>query len=413
MTLASTRAGGVLRLASLAGLFVGAIGAGCVSSRAHEGSGRDLNVSAPAPAAPLPAYEGKIFHNADGTETKFLYVRSGRGAVLSDLIKDAKIPLGTLTVKTNTELYRPDPANAASQFQIYDLMIVTGTEEQVKGVDDFVDLLEGQVPLVEIEAKVVEITSTDDFQLGAITQFTENKGNGKGNDQTLFNQATGRYDSVNSLLAQATNSAFQGQLLDLGTIQSDIQINILIQALVQQGYAEILSAPRITVMNGYPAQIITGQEVPVSQLNQIGTTTVVNVTFKQTGIKLLVVPFITGKSTIQMEVQPEVSQVIGFTSAGARGLQNPIINNRSAKTVVTVGNGETYVMGGLITNSDIEDVLKTPLLGDIPLIGALFRTTRTRKAATQLIFFITPRIIPPSGPGPKRLIIPPTDKGGG
>ncbi|MBI1849018.1 MAG: hypothetical protein HYR85_01610 [Planctomycetes bacterium] len=385
-----------------------AAAAGCVSTREHPAT--ELNVSPPPTVtAPLPIYEGKIFHNPDGTLTKFYYLRVGRGAVVQDLIQNqAKLPFGAITVKTGTETYK-----AEKDFQIYDLMIVSATEDQMKAIDDFVDLIEGQVPLVEIEAKIVEITSTDDFQLGAVTQFAENKGNGKGNDQTIFNTATGRFDSANSLLAQVTNSAFQGQLLDLGTIQSDIQISVLIQALVQLGYAEILSAPRITVLNGYPAQIVTGQEVPVSQLQPIGNTTIVNVTFKQTGIKLVVVPFITGKNSIQMEVQPEVSQVVGFTAAGSRGLQNPIVNNRSAKTVVTVGNGETYVIGGLITNSDIEDVLKTPLLGDIPILGALFRTTRTRKAATQLIFFITPRIIPPTGPGPKRLIIPPTDKGGG
>ncbi len=390
--------------------------AGCVSSGpTRRGLSGDISISStPSYLSQEPPYEPKVQRNSDGTVTRFLYVRPDRGATLFELIKDhAKLPFGTITVKTGTEKYNYLPSDAKSPIAIfiYDLMIVTGTEEQCKAIEDFIDLMEAQTPLVEIEAKIVEINSTDDFQLGAVTRFKDNKNNGDGNPQTIFDSAIGQFDTVNSLAARATNADFEGFLLNLGTIQSGIKVDILVQALVQMGYAEILSAPRITVMNGYPASIVTGQEVPVSSVKQIGATTFVDVTFKQAGIQLRVVPFITGKNAIQLEIEPEVSAVVGFTSAGTRGLQNPILNTRSASTVVTDGNGETYVIGGLITNSQIEDELKTPLLGDIPVLGWLFRSTRKRNAATQLIFFITPRIVPPPGHGTKRLLIPPDENG--
>jgi general secretion pathway protein D len=387
----------------------------CVSARpspGRAGSDTQISTSPQLPAIP-PPLEGKVQRNPDGTLTRFFYVRPGRAEILMDLIQNhAKLSTSAITPKPSKETYKPDNVNPPKEYPIYDLLIVTATEDQIQAIEDFIEMMEAQTPLVEIEAKVVEITSTDDFQLGAITEFRDVKRDGEGNPQTTFDSAIGRFNTPNALLAIATNSVFEGQLLELGTIQSGIAVNVLIQALVAKGYAEILSAPRITVLNGYPAQIVTGQEVPVSTVRAVGSTIVVDVSFKQTGVKLLVIPFIIGRNSILLDVQPEVSAVVGFTQAGARGLQNPIVNNRSARTVVTVGNGDTYVIGGLITNSDIDDELKTPILGDIPIIGALFRTTRKRNAATQLIFFITPRIIPMSGTGTKRLIIPPDDRGG-
>jgi pilus assembly protein CpaC len=120
-----------------------------------------------------------------------------------------------------------------------------------------------------------------------------------------------------------------------------------------------------------------------------------------------VTPYVIADDTIQMIVAPEVSTVTGFTAAVRGSFPNPIISRRNANTVVNVRSGSTYVIGGLLSNNEIEDVTKIPLLGDVPLLGALFRSTRLRRQYTQLVFFITPRIIGAAGEA-GRIIVPPS-----
>src|SRR5262249_41386709 len=109
--------------------------------------------------------------------------------------------------------------------------------------------------------------------------------------------------------------------------------------------------------------------------------------------------------TVQLVVAPEVSAVTGFTQAVRGGFSNPIFSTRNARTVVNIRDGATYVIGGLLSSTNIEDERKTPLLGDIPLVKYLFRSTRTQNQYSQLIFFITPRIIS-SGSTPPSILEP-------
>jgi len=285
-----------------------------------------------------------------------------------------------------------------------DLLLLKGSLQDIRRTENFLASIEALAPQIEIEAKVVEINWDSDSQIGVRTTIAEVLNEtGGGNPKTLFNQFTGIFDTPDFAEAQTSNRDFQGNILTLEGVHDDILVRLVIQALVKEGHAELISSPTITTIDGCPAEIVTGDEVPVQQTRVQAGVTFIDINYKKTGVKLNVTPNIVGDSAVQLAVTSEVSTVISFTPAVRGSFPVPIISNRNASTVVNVRNGETFVIGGLITDFDIEDSLKTPILGDIPLLKYLFSTTRTRRQRTQILFFLTPRIVSASAPSARVL----------
>jgi len=343
-----------------------------------------------------------------GLTTRMFPTKKGKAAVLAGLLQKHVKPDGIDFIQDYDVHVNEDRAATDAT----DLLIVTGTPAEIAEIGRFLDMMEARAPQIEIEARVVEILSDSDIQIGLNASIEEaenlsSTGEPLDNIETFFRRAGYNLNTQAFTESLTAGTDFQGTLLDLGTIQDEVSVNLLIQALSRQSYAEILSAPRVTVLNGYTAEITTATQNPYLTARPLGGTTVLEVKFKDAGIKLRVTPYVIAEDTIQMIVAPEVSTVTGFTVAVGRSFPNPIISRRNANTVVNVRSGSTYVIGGLLSNNEIEDVTQIPLLGDIPLLGALFRSTRQRKQYTQLIFFITPRIIGTAGEG-GRILVPQT-----
>jgi len=343
--------------------------------------------------------EPRLLEKADGRVTKFYPTKPKKSEKLAKLLA-AHLRLAPEQISTQADFERANfpPPKGESAIDHYDLVIVTGTKEQIQRVDKFIEMVEARMPVIEIEAKIVEITNDHDFQLGINAFFSEADAigpNGRpvGDPNTLFDSLTSRFDTDEFLSAGTGRTDFTGAILDLRAIHDELLVELLIQALQKESHAEILSAPKVAVLNGYSAEIVTGTEVPVQSAQLVGSQVFLNVDFKQTGITLRVTPYVINKDTVQLVVAPEVSAVTGFTPAVRGGFSNPIISTRNARTVVNIRNGSTYVIGGLISTTEIEEERKTPLLGDIPIVKYLFSFHRTRKIYTQLVFFITPKII--------------------
>ena len=179
-------------------------------------------------------------------------------------------------------------------------------------------------------------------------------------------------------------------------IASDYTVTL--RAIAEAGKLEILSRPSVLARNNQQATIIVGQQVPLitnvrydtfgNQINAI--------TYQDVGIILRVTPFITSANTIEMIVSPEISNLSDQTVQVATGTNTvgaPVINRRSADTVVVAPDGKTVVIGGLMQNNKTETTSKIPLLGDLPLMGALFRRTVKADTKTELMIFLTPRIV--------------------
>lgn len=352
--------------------------------------------------------EPMVLKEKEGLATKFYLLKAGRGPVIekfiNDHVKNKSNPEAKVEVHQN--FIGPDPN---SKGDVADLLIYTDEEGYIQRCDDFLDMLLGGIPQIEIEAKIVEIKEDSDFQLGVTTNLTEaDPGFDDGNDpKTLFQKSLSSHNTAEFFESTSLNRNFQGSLVSLGTIHDELQVDIFIEALKSTGRAEVLSEPKITVLNGYYAEVFVGSDVPIQQVKIAGTVSLVQTTFQKVGINLRVTPFIIGNDTVRLELFPEVASVIGYTPGGAFNPPNPIIRTRNAKTTVNIKDGATYIIGGLLSTQDISTEVKTPFLGDIPLLGYLFRYNRTTKESSKLIFFITPRILMPTMKAKEKLIIPP------
>jgi general secretion pathway protein D len=184
-----------------------------------------------------------------------------------------------------------------------------------------------------------------------------------------------------------------------------------------EGKAEVLSKPSMIATQGLPAELVTSESVPTlvldtsnSAINAQGLVQGSNQNYKvapaETGVTLRVTPSHVGDSFVTLKVNPEVKGISGL-AATQGGTLAPITTVRRADTTVTMGDGETLVIGGLYTNSHITEKAKTPLLSDIPVVGCLFTRTRETKAKTELVILITPRIVRKTAE--LRVITPPAE----
>ena len=170
----------------------------------------------------------------------------------------------------------------------------------------------------------------------------------------------------------------------MGYQTADYLLDLELAAIETDGRAEIVSQPRVITADGQTASIESGTEIPYQQASSSGAT---NVAFKSAVLRLEVTPQITPDDRIIMDLVINQDSVGELTSAG------PSINTNAVETQVLVDNGETVVLGGIFRSEEITSISKTPFFGDLPLIGALFRYTNHSDDKSELLVFITPRLV--------------------
>ena len=175
-------------------------------------------------------------------------------------------------------------------------------------------------------------------------------------------------------------------------------LNNLIDALAQDGLVTILAEPNLTAMSGETANFLAGGEfpIPVPQSSSSTGGTIITVDFKNYGISLAFTPTLIGENRINLHVKPEVSQL---TDTGAIVLDNitvPALTTRKAETTVEVASGESFAIAGLMDNNQAQTINKYPLIGDLPIIGALFRSNQFKNNQSELVIIITPYIVRPT-----------------
>ena len=254
-------------------------------------------------------------------------------------------------------------------------LIIQATEADYQFLLQTIKLLDVLPRQVLIEAKLYSVELQDDLSFG-VAAFLEERGTGLG-------PATIGQISPGGALSAATR-AFIG---------SSRQLEDTINALRNRTNVELLEAPRILAIDGAEAQINIGAEVPVTTASfgdplQAGTQTnfVNSIQFRPTGVTMLIFPRISASGVVAMDIAIEVSSASGAALT-------PTINTNSITTSLMVRDGQTVALAGIISDQTSLSRARVPLLGDIPILGALFgQTTRTRRRA-ELIFFITPHVI--------------------
>jgi general secretion pathway protein D len=286
-------------------------------------------------------------------------------------------------------------------------LIVIADDDTAAEVAKVIANLDRPQPQVLIKVVFLEVQHNNSRDLGIEGGWAKNMGNsttgavanafgmsslanavGTNNPVNVFGQPTGGFGSVppGAGLYQIFSQDYQ----------------VTLRAIAQAGKARVLSRPSIVARNNQPATITVGQSVPLITNVRFDTfgNAINSVSYTSVGIILRVTPFITESGMVEMIVSPETSELVADRSqwvpisSGSSGAASaPLINSRSADTVVVTPDGQTVIIGGLMQNSKAESSSKIPFLGDIPLLGNLFKRQSKNDSSTELLIFLTPHII--------------------
>lgn len=281
--------------------------------------------------------------------------------------RDANGRLVPIQDPTNQVTVIPDP-NTNS------LIVVTSPEyaDVIRGILGQLDKIPEQVM---IETIIVEASLDSEDKLGVEWKFTQDKAFGNkgvtGTGQSTFGLQASNPQGFKYTLTGGALDAF------MNALRTDTKFSVL-------------STPRIFTSNGSQAEINISQRVPyiTSQRTDVNGNITYTYDNEDVGIVLTVTPRITSNGYVTMDVSQTANDLVGFTSFNA-----PIVNQRIADTTVAVKDGDTIILGGIIRNSVTSTVKKIPLLGDIPFFGNLFKTTDKTKSRTELLVFLTPRVV--------------------
>ena len=198
------------------------------------------------------------------------------------------------------------------------------------------------------------------------------------------------------------NTLTIGSALNLFAFDPKLNLGAFLQALQSENILQILAEPNLVTTNGKEAYFLVGGEFPVPVLQGGGNAGSVTVQFKEFGIRLRFTPVITGNHTIKLHLTQEVSTLDAADGVTFNGFVIPAISTRRAETDVELGEGQSFVVAGLLDNRDTESLSKLPFLGDIPVLGALFKSKNVKKSRTDLVMLVTPDVTQPLGPNDPR-----------
>lgn len=270
-------------------------------------------------------------------------------------------------------------------------IVVRGTPAAIAAIAALIDELDIRRPQVLIEAAIAEVTGEAAEQLGV--QFA-------GGDAAVIGGATAGTSFANTgvslgSIVQALLPGGVGLVADGLTLAGGSRGNfgVLVQALGTSAKANLLSTPSITTLDNEPAEIVVGQNVPfrTGAFTTDGNTVAPFTTIERqdVGITLRVVPRIHEGDSIRLEISQEVSSLV----PGVSGAADLITNRRSIQTTVLADNGDTIVLGGLITDDRTTARSQVPVLGDLPVLGNLFRARQERQTRRTLFVFLRPTIL--------------------
>jgi hypothetical protein len=275
------------------------------------------------------------------------------------------------------------------------LALITAKPASLAAFEAALDLFYTSIQQVEISVSVVEYQVADALAFGV-----------RGPTNTtpvLTNQSSGQLvRSYTSSFPLSQPIVGVSPVTDvgrfaLGGIHDAWELNMVLEALEANNLADITSSPKLVVRNGGVASISTLTQVPFprAKINQLGAEVAVDIDFRPVGVRMNIIPVIAGTDSVILQIYADVSAITGF--AQTQPVNTPITSTRTAVTTVHLKNEHTLVIGGLTSQTKFESETKVPILGDIPLLGFLFRSTSTTHNKTTVDFFITPRIVKERG----------------
>ncbi len=242
------------------------------------------------------------------------------------------------------------------------MLVVAGETSDLQKIDEIIHRLDQPVAQVFLEVQVEEVSTTGLDKLGA-----------------------------------GDNSARLKFITDEDRFIVDMALELpeFVEYLKQEGLARTLANPGLVTLDGQVSKILIGDKIPVTTEEEVDGKIKTTIKYIDAGIQLEFTPRITDDGFITLDVKPQISSLGEYLTQGY-----PLIKSREVETVVRIRDGETFVIGGLIRDEDRTSLEKVPFLGDIPILGALFKHEEGSKQSSEIIIFITPRIIYPDDKQP-------------
>ncbi len=269
-------------------------------------------------------------------------------------------------------------------------LIITAPPDEMRSILAVVEQLDIRRAQVLVEAIIAELSTDNSSQLG-VNFAVDGSGD---NRPAAYTNLGGATQALLGTLASGGTSLSQGLSLALGRFDSDgVNFGFLLSAIASDSNNNILSTPTLVTMDNQEAEIVVGQNVPFvtgQQLSSSNDNPFQTIERQDIGISLKVKPQINEGDNIKMEIEQEVSDVSTTAVTGATDITT---NKRSIKTTVLVEDGQTLVLGGLIDDQVSDTRSKVPFLGDIPLLGSLFRYRTNNKTKRNLMVFLHPTIL--------------------
>lgn len=295
--------------------------------------------------------------------------------------------VGQVAVLTGTVASPEESAQAA---QLVQAVLNPGVDMSKEGSTCkicVVNRLNTATPLqVSLKVKIAEVNRTLLKQVGVNLLSRDTTGGfqfgiGQGNPGTIGTGGGGSFN-IGEL---GTTLGAAGKLFGLDLLGT-------LQLAETDGLVTTLAEPNLTALSGETASFLAGGEFPVPISQSLGS---ISIEYKQYGVGLAFTPIVLADGRISMRVRPEVSELSNEGSVEINDFSIPALTTRRAETTVELGSGQSFMIAGLLRNAASNDIEKAPFLGDIPIIGSLFRSTRFRRAETELVIIVTPYLVRP------------------
>jgi len=304
--------------------------------------------------------------------TRMFRLNYTTGTMISEAVKEVLTPRGKIKALSSTASTNVEPGEK-------DILMVTDMPTNFALIEGVIRSLDIQTEQINIAVKFIETTLRHDEIIGVDWDMRES--------MSLINSGA---DTSNSF--DLGYLMMGDQTMNFATLSKPV-VSAILSLLANDGSTKLLQEPQVTTMNNSPANILVGTTIPLLVPQGEGSVFGTNpYTYEDqhVNVSLDVLPRVNQEKIISMKIDAVVQAIIGFVGKD----QRPMISTRSTNTSVRVNNGETLLIGGLIFDTDQEIVSKVPLLGDIPLIKYLFRSSNKNREQRELLIFITPTVIP-------------------
>ena len=343
-----------------------------------------------------------VFGKGSGETTIYATTKGGR------VVYAANVRVGSNTGSLDEMMRLAMPDAAIQVTPMNNLVLLTGTVASPSDVEEAQKLVQAYVgtgtqvvsrlrsatPLqVMLKVKIAEVNRSLVKSIGVNllsrdstsgTAFGISQGNA-GTFGTPASGTTAATGSVFNAITGGTTLGLAGKLLGLDLLAT-------LDLAETDGLVTTLAEPNLTALSGETASFLAGGEFPGPISQSLGSITI---EYKQFGVGLAFTPIVLSDGRISMRVRPEVSELSNEGTIRLNGFNVPALTTRRAETTVELGSGQSFMIAGLLRNANTNDVTKAPFLGDLPIIGALFRSTKYRRSETELVIIVTPYLVRP------------------